>query len=164
MPSRGAPLLPICAAHLRSASGPPRSGKTTFLKTLAGLNRATPGLKVRAGELTYNGHPFSEFVVQRSAAYISQRDDHYGELTVRETLAFATRCFGAKPLRDLLEVLQDKEEALGITPDPDVDAFMKASAWGGSNTVDAVVRSLRKKLGPAADRVETVRGIGYRLG
>ena len=34
---------------------------------------------------------------------------------------------------------------------------------GGSNVVDAVVRSLRQKLGPAAPVVETVRGSGYRL-
>jgi hypothetical protein len=34
---------------------------------------------------------------------------------------------------------------------------------GGSNVVDAVVRSLRHKLGPAAIVVETVRGSGYRL-
>ena len=34
---------------------------------------------------------------------------------------------------------------------------------GGSNVVDAVVRSLRGKLGPAAGVVETVRGTGYRL-
>jgi hypothetical protein len=34
---------------------------------------------------------------------------------------------------------------------------------GGSNTVDVVIRSLRKKLGTVADRIETVRGIGYRL-
>jgi hypothetical protein len=34
---------------------------------------------------------------------------------------------------------------------------------GGSNTVDAVIRSLRKKLGAVADRIETVRGVGYRL-
>lgn len=34
---------------------------------------------------------------------------------------------------------------------------------GGSNVVDAVVRSLRRKLGPAAPAVETVRGSGYRL-
>jgi hypothetical protein len=34
---------------------------------------------------------------------------------------------------------------------------------GGSNVVDVVVRSLRRKLGPVADRLETVRGIGYRL-
>ena len=34
---------------------------------------------------------------------------------------------------------------------------------GGSNVVDAVVRSLRSKLGHAAVVVETVRGRGYRL-
>jgi hypothetical protein len=34
---------------------------------------------------------------------------------------------------------------------------------GGSNVVDAAVRSLRRKLGPAAIVVETVRGSGYRL-
>ncbi|MEO8289734.1 MAG: winged helix-turn-helix domain-containing protein [Gaiellaceae bacterium] len=34
---------------------------------------------------------------------------------------------------------------------------------GGSNVVDAVVRSLRRKLGPAAVVVETLRGSGYRL-
>jgi hypothetical protein len=33
---------------------------------------------------------------------------------------------------------------------------------GGSNVVDSVVRSLRKKLGPHASSVETVRGFGYR--
>lgn len=34
---------------------------------------------------------------------------------------------------------------------------------GGSNVVDAVVRSLRVKLGPSASAVETVRATGYRL-
>jgi hypothetical protein len=34
---------------------------------------------------------------------------------------------------------------------------------GGSNMVDVVIRSLRRKLGAVADRIETVRGVGYRL-
>ena len=34
---------------------------------------------------------------------------------------------------------------------------------GGSNVVDVVVRGLRRKAGPDAHRIETVRGIGYRL-
>jgi hypothetical protein len=47
-------------------------------------------------------------------------------------------------------------------------AELLRSVWeteftGGSNVVDAVVRSLRQKLGPAAPAVETVRGSGYRL-
>jgi DNA-binding response OmpR family regulator len=41
-----------------------------------------------------------------------------------------------------------------------------SSVWGydfdpGSNVVDVYVRYLRRKLG--ADRIETVRGMGYRL-
>lgn len=43
-----------------------------------------------------------------------------------------------------------------------------ADVWGydfhgGSNVVDAVVRSLRRKLGGQATMLETVRGVGYRL-
>ncbi|MBL3556493.1 MULTISPECIES: winged helix-turn-helix domain-containing protein [Marinobacter] len=34
---------------------------------------------------------------------------------------------------------------------------------GGSNVVDAVVRTLRRKLGAHASRIETVTGVGYRL-
>ena len=34
---------------------------------------------------------------------------------------------------------------------------------GGSNTVDVVIRSLRRKLGTVGERIETVRGVGYRL-
>ncbi|HZD71129.1 MAG TPA: winged helix-turn-helix domain-containing protein [Actinomycetes bacterium] len=43
-----------------------------------------------------------------------------------------------------------------------------ADVWGyqadiGSNVVEAVVHSLRKKLGDRASMIETVRGVGYRL-
>jgi DNA-binding response OmpR family regulator len=33
---------------------------------------------------------------------------------------------------------------------------------GGSNVVDAAIRSLRKKLGQNATQIETVSGVGYR--
>jgi ABC-type multidrug transport system ATPase subunit len=36
----------------------------------------------------------NEFVPERTAAYISQHDNHIGEMTVRETLAFSARCQG----------------------------------------------------------------------
>ena len=44
--------------------------------------------------MAYNGHGMDEFVPQRTAAYISQHDVHIGEMTVRETLAFSSRCQG----------------------------------------------------------------------
>jgi DNA-binding response OmpR family regulator len=50
-------------------------------------------------------------------------------------------------VRSRLEIV---EEALG-----DIDVLER--------TVDAHVTSLRRKLGKAGDRVETVRGVGYRL-
>ena len=43
-----------------------------------------------------------------------------------------------------------------------------ADVWGTdycgeSRTVDMHVRTLRQKLGAYGDRIETVRGVGYRL-
>lgn len=35
---------------------------------------------------------------------------------------------------------------------------------GGSRTVDVHIRTLRQKLGKAADLIETVRGVGYIIG
>jgi DNA-binding response OmpR family regulator len=41
------------------------------------------------------------------------------------------------------------------------------NVWGysyaGSNVVETVVRSLRKKLGDRATVIETLRGVGYRF-
>ena len=34
---------------------------------------------------------------------------------------------------------------------------------GESRTVDMHIRTLRQKLGAYGDRIETVRGVGYRL-
>jgi ABC-type multidrug transport system ATPase subunit len=50
-----------------------------------------------SGRVTYNGHGMEVFVPQRTSAYISQYDLHIGEMTVRETLAFAARCQGVGP-------------------------------------------------------------------
>ena len=35
---------------------------------------------------------------------------------------------------------------------------------GESRTVDVHIRTLRQKLGPAGNYIETVRGIGYKIG
>lgn len=115
--------------------GPPQSGKTTFLRTLAGLTRSTPGLKFSSSELTYNGMNLDEFVVERSAAYVSQVDLHYGELTVRETLEFSARVQGAGHRRTVFEELIAREDARGITPEPSIDAFVKSLISGGKHNL-----------------------------
>ncbi|XP_071915839.1 pleiotropic drug resistance protein 2-like isoform X1 [Coffea arabica] len=111
--------------------GPPGSGKTTLLKALAG--KADDDLRV-SGKITYCGHEFHEFVPQRTSAYISQHDLHYGEMTVRETLDFAGRCLGVGTRYDMLVELSRREREAGIKPDPEIDAFMKATAMMGLET------------------------------
>ncbi|XP_023766490.1 pleiotropic drug resistance protein 2 isoform X1 [Lactuca sativa] len=112
--------------------GPPGSGKTTLLKALAGV--LDSDLRVGAGEITYCGHRMSEFIPQRTCAYISQHDVHHGEMTVRETFDFAGRCLGVGTRYDLLEELSRREKNEGIKPDPEIDAFMKATAVSGQDS------------------------------
>ncbi|PQP96196.1 ABC transporter G family member 31 [Prunus yedoensis var. nudiflora] len=123
--------------------GPPGSGKSTILLALAG--KLDPNLK-KTGSITYNGHKMNEFCVQRTSAYISQTDNHIAELTVRETLDFAARCQGASEgfgayMKDLERVEKERD----IRPDPEIDAYMKASSVGGkkhSVSTDYVLKVL----------------------
>ncbi|KAL4180860.1 hypothetical protein AMTRI_Chr12g268230 [Amborella trichopoda] len=93
--------------------GPPGAGQTTLLLALAG--KLDKSLEV-SGKVTYNGHSMREFVPQRTSVYISQKDLHIGEMTVRETMDFSARCQGS------------------IKPDPDIDFFMKAIALEGQKS------------------------------
>lgn len=120
--------------------GPPGAGKTTLLKTLAGQMRHEPRLKVTYEELTFNGSSFDSFVPERTAAYISEIDLHYAQLTVRETLDFSARCQGVGALADILDAVEGLEKEQGITPDPDTAAFMKTRmAVGKHNLVTSIM-------------------------
>ncbi|KAL0905672.1 hypothetical protein M5K25_024110 [Dendrobium thyrsiflorum] len=112
--------------------GPPGSGKTTLLLALSGKLDST--LKV-SGEVTYNGHRMDEFVPQRTSAYISQHDTHVGEMTVRETLAFSSRCQGVGTRYDMLTELSRREKEANIKPDPEIDVYMKAISVEGQENV-----------------------------
>jgi len=74
-----------------------RSGKSTLLKALAGQVKGTStGIRISADELTYNGVSPENFCLERTVAYIGQRDEHYAELTVQETLDFSARVQGTR--------------------------------------------------------------------
>ena len=72
---------------------------------------------------------------------------------MRETLDFSGRCLGVGTQYELLAELTRKEAEAGIKPDPEIDAFMKATAISGQETslvtdyvlkVTTIYRLLRK--------------------
>ncbi|KAK9022470.1 hypothetical protein V6N11_002730 [Hibiscus sabdariffa] len=111
--------------------GPPGAGKTTLLQALAG--KLDHDLRSR-GRITYCGYEMSEFIPQRTCAYIGPHDVHHGEMTVRETLDFSGRCLGVGTRYEILKELSKREKEAGIKPDPEIDAFMKATAMAGQQT------------------------------
>jgi two-component system phosphate regulon response regulator PhoB len=62
----------------------------------------------------------------------------------------------------LLEVLI-RQPGRAFTRHELMDSAIGADAVVLERTIDVHVKSLRKKLGPAADLIETVRGVGYRF-
>ncbi|CAD6207791.1 unnamed protein product [Miscanthus lutarioriparius] len=111
--------------------GPPSSGKSTLMRALAG--KLDKNLKV-SGSITYCGHPISEFYPERTSAYVGQYDLHNAEMTVRETLDFSRRCLGIGARYEMISELARRERDAGIKPDPEIDAFMKATAVQGQET------------------------------
>jgi hypothetical protein len=70
---------------------------------------------------------------------------------------------GLTPLEfELMRYLIQNEEK-AISRDELLNTVWGYEYTGGSNVVDGMVRSLRKKLGDYSDCIETVSGVGYKL-
>lgn len=81
----------VRAGELLCVLGPPGSGCTTFLKTIAGETR---GFHVGDGSyVNYQGIPSRDMhsAFKGEAIYTSEQDHHFPSLTVGETLYFAAR-------------------------------------------------------------------------
>ena len=81
-----------------------------------------------SGKVTYCGHELNEFYPQRTWAFVGQHDLHSGQMTVRETLDFSVRFLGVGSRNETLAELSRREREAGIQPDPEIDAFMKATS------------------------------------
>uniref|UniRef100_A0A0E0JZB8 ABC transporter domain-containing protein n=1 Tax=Oryza punctata TaxID=4537 RepID=A0A0E0JZB8_ORYPU len=140
--------------------GPPSSGKSTLVRALT--RKLHENFQV-SGNITYYGHKFSEFYPERTSTYVSQHDLHNAELTIREMLDFSRRCLGIRSRYDMLTEISRRERNAGIKPNPEIDAFMKATAMQGHETsiiTDVVLKVLGLDI--CADIIvgdEMIRGI-----
>ena len=64
---------------------------------------------------------------------------------------------------ELLEKLM-RNEGIVLTRDQLLTEIWGYDFDGETRTVDVHVRTLRQKLGEAGNLIETVRGVGYRIG
>src|SRR5205809_6761767 len=82
--------LEVRAGEIYGLLGPNGSGKTTFIRCLAGLVRPD------AGEITVLGRPPRDAVAAGRIGYMTQAAALYGDLSVLENLSFFSRLEGVE--------------------------------------------------------------------
>lgn len=106
-------------------------------------------------------------VIRRTDSAPDQREFIVGKLAVnpgRHTVKVSDRevTLTLKEF-ELLCVLLEKRGAV-LTRDALLERVWGYAFDGESRTVDVHIRTLRQKLGEAGDYIETVRGVGYKIG
>ena len=121
--------------------------KAAFEKIPEGERLAARGIEV--GHIFYFGtkysKPMNAVVAGPNGEQITVEMGSYG-IGVGRLLACLAEASGRLLTREQL-----LERAWGVDYE------------GGARTVDVHIRRLRSKLGPLSDRIETVRGVGFRL-
>jgi hypothetical protein len=89
-------------------------------------------------------------------------DDSILDVAQRQLVLDGRRVDLTKLEFEVMSYLYQRRETVVERSDLLRDVWGYADA-GGSNVIEANVRSLRRKLGSHASSIETVRGIGYRF-
>jgi ABC-2 type transport system ATP-binding protein len=89
------PGISLAARHaaVTGLLGPSGSGKTTLMRAIVGVQI------VEGGKITVRGRPAGEPELRRRVSYVTQAPSVYGDLSVRENLAYFARVIGAPPAR-----------------------------------------------------------------
>ena len=85
--------LEVAAGSVMGLLGPSGCGKTTLLRSIVGVQI------VEAGEVTVLDRPAGAAELRSRVGYVTQAPSVYGDLTVRENLAFFARILGAPSQR-----------------------------------------------------------------
>ncbi|MFO0923253.1 MAG: response regulator [Pirellulales bacterium] len=120
--------------------------------------------------------PFSIRVLLERLKALRRRtetaEEATGDIIVRRGLTVDRRRYRAMLATEVLELTKSEFRLLDTLIRQPGRAFDRAelidAALGGDTlvlvrTIDVHIRALRRKLGPAADLIETVRGVGYRF-
>ncbi len=91
--------LDIASAVVTGLLGPSGSGKSTLIRAIVGVQL------VAGGTITVLGEPAGTPSLRRRVAYVTQAPSIYGDLTVRENLAYFARVLGARDAR-IAEVVE----------------------------------------------------------
>eukprot|EP00644_Phytophthora_capsici_P006567 jgi/Phyca11/18396/fgenesh1_pg.PHYCAscaffold_36_\ len=116
--------------------GQPGSGKSSLMKLLSGRFPKDKNVSIE-GEVTYNGTPAGDLHkrLPQLVSYVPQRDKHYPELTVKETLEFAHAACGG----ELSE--RAASHLVNGTPDENAEALKAAQALAKFHP-DVVIQQL----------------------
>ncbi|EGZ08354.1 pleiotropic drug resistance protein ABC superfamily [Phytophthora sojae] len=118
--------------------GQPGSGKSSLMKLLSGRFPQDKSVSIE-GEVKYNGTSAAELRARlpQLVSYVPQRDKHYPELTVKETLEFAhAACGGGGELSE-----RDASHLVNGTPEENAEALKAARAMAKHHP-DVVIQQL----------------------
>ena len=109
--------------------GPPGAGKSVFLQVLSGRLHQHKGLRV-SGDIKYNGKDIKSFVVQRTAGLVDQYDHHIPNLTVAETVKFASDCQTGKDA-EVAALVAVEKASIAAKKDSEHDSRLATAEEGG---------------------------------
>ena len=157
---------------LRSSSG------TKRLPVILITAKGTEYDKVRgldSGADDYIAKPFGMMELVARVKAMLRRSDEFADQP-----SFSMGCLSVCPNRHEVKVegetviltykefellcLLFRHQGLVLTRDQILTKIWGYEFDGESRTVDVHIRTLRQKLGPAGDYIETVRGVGYKIG
>ena len=161
---------------LRKLRQDPATRRTPVIMLTAKGSEYDKVLGLEAGADDYIPKPFGMMeLIARVKALLRRADD-------REPAAegYAAGVLSVQPDRHLVTVegqpvsltLKEfellcmllKNRGMVLTRDQLLNQIWGYSFDGENRTVDVHIRTLRQKLGPAGDLIETVRGVGYKIG
>ncbi|KAL5222722.1 hypothetical protein ABZP36_027435 [Zizania latifolia] len=147
----------IRSSRMTLVLGAPGSGKTTFLKALAG--KLDPSLKLK-GKVMYNGEEICSSTPHYLRAYVSQHDLHHAEMTVRETINFSSQMLGTNHTFEMLGEAIRKQSA-NNKAEKYIELFTKANTYGARSGL--ATNYIIKILG-LSDCADTIIGDDLRRG